>query len=110
MSFNQNLSFNVVLDFSSLDLSSDPLLSAAKFLCFLMENPQPGGAGVAFQLARAPAVQPGLFKPAGTEAPTDAALTSYQSYHQVCSMHYGGKGGSRGQILHHFSKCFLLNS
>lgn len=62
-------------------------------------HPQPGGAGVAFRLAPAPAVQPGLFKPAGTEAPTDAALIGYQSDHPVSSVLYGGQAGSHGQSL-----------
>lgn len=49
-------------------------------------NPPTEGAGVAFHLAPTPAVQPHLFKPAGIEAPTDAALTGYRSYqHPLCS-------------------------
>lgn len=71
-------------------------------------NPRPGGAGVVFQLAPAPAVQPGLFKPAGTEAPTDAALIGYQTLQSV-QRTIGAKEALAASFQTKISKSLLLN-
>lgn len=55
-----------------------------------------------FLPAPAPAVQPGLFKPAGAGAPADAALTGYQAVHRRA------KGGSHGQLLHYSVQSFIV--
>lgn len=79
------------LDFSSNShFSANALCLACWDICLKFTscttNPPSEGAGVAFHLAPNPAVQPHLFKPAGVEAPTDAALIGYRSnQHPLCS-------------------------